>query len=98
LIQLDTATAETFRPYLDTRFEISQPGLTQTLTLAEVIELPHNNSPRRAPFSILFTGDAAMILPQQIYTLHHDALGELTIFLVPLQPDRRGALYEAVFN
>ena len=61
--------------------------------LVEVTELP-GESGGRAPFSLVFEGGPSQPLPQAIYPVHHERLGETEIFLVPIAPDR----YEAVFT
>lgn len=56
--------------------------------------------PRVQPFTLLFLGAAGGYLPQHTARLHHDQLGELDVFIVPLGPrpgDGRQQ-YEAVFN
>ena len=50
------------------------------------------------PFSLLFLGPADRTFEQGIRTLSHPVMGELEIFLVPMQPDDEGPLYEAVFT
>jgi len=52
----------------------------------------------RAPFSLLFRHEAAIVFPQKIYQMKHAALGEFGIFLVPVARDRDGFIYQAVFN
>lgn len=52
---------------------------------------------RRAPFSLVFRGPGDRVLPQRIYRLAHDELGEFEFFLVPIGPDREGMRYEAIF-
>jgi len=54
--------------------------------------------PRRTPFSLVFRSPPGAPLPQRIYRLHHDELGALDLFLVPIGPDDNGMLYEAVFS
>jgi hypothetical protein len=54
--------------------------------------------PRRTPFSLVFRSPPGAPLPQRIYRLHHDELGALDLFLVPIGPDDDGMLYEAVFS
>jgi hypothetical protein len=49
-------------------------------------------------FSVYFKGPTEPYLPQQLYTLEHDQMGEFEIFLVPLSRDAQGFRYEAVFN
>ena len=53
---------------------------------------------RRAPFSLLFRGPPAPMLPQQIHRLAHPAFGVLAIFLVPIGRDEAGVRYESVFS
>jgi hypothetical protein len=52
----------------------------------------------REPFSLVFAGPAAPVLPQSIYRLENDDLGALEIFLVPIGRDAGGTRYEAAFN
>ena len=49
-------------------------------------------------FSLFFAGPADIMLPQQSYSLEHEQLGTLDIFLVPVARDEKGLRYEAVFN
>jgi uncharacterized protein DUF6916 len=53
---------------------------------------------RRTPFSLVFRSAPGATLPQCIYRLHHDGLGALDLFLVPIGPDEEGMRYEAVFS
>lgn len=52
----------------------------------------------RTPFSLLFHAPDRQLVGQQICTLHHERLGELALFLVPLGPDDLGMRYEAVVS
>lgn len=52
----------------------------------------------RAPFSLLFRHEAAIVFPQKTYPMQHAALGEFGIFLVPIARDRTGFIYQALFN
>ena len=52
----------------------------------------------RTPFSLVFRSPPGAPLPQRIYHIHHDELGALDLFLVPIGPDGEGMLYEAVFS
>jgi len=97
-----TATAalthETFAPCLGQPFQIetdAEPALD-----CELVEVTPRSEQRdgRRPFSLLFRGPAAPILPQRIYRLRHPTLGELDLFLVPIGPSGDGIGYEAVFN
>jgi hypothetical protein len=53
---------------------------------------------RRRPFSVIFRGPMEPILPQSIYAMKNEILGNLEVFLVPIGPDKHGMRYEAVFS
>jgi hypothetical protein len=38
------------------------------------------------------------VLPQRLYRMAHDGLGEVTIFLVPHAKNDSGVTYHATFN
>jgi hypothetical protein len=61
--------------------------------LVEVTEIAREPG-GRAPFSLVFQGGPNPPLPQRIYRVEHDELGQMDIFLVPIASDR----YEAVFT
>jgi hypothetical protein len=85
---------ETFRLHL-------AEGTVLDLVLVEARTLstrPGNTGPRRDPFSLLFLGPKAPVLPQRIYPLENEAFGRLEIFLVPIGADAGGVKYEAIFN
>jgi hypothetical protein len=73
---------------------------TGALTLAEARLLPARFAPEgvRPPFSLIFLGPDENVLPQKLYRLRHEDLGEVTIFLVPVGRDAKGVSYQAVFN
>ena len=53
---------------------------------------------KRRPFSLIFRGPQAPSLPQRIYRMTNERLGELALFLVPVGPENNQMLYEVVFN
>ena len=50
------------------------------------------------PFSLLFRGPVEHPFGQGIQALSHPKMGTMQIFLVPIQPDAEGPLYEAIFT
>src|SRR5688572_23279165 len=86
-----------FRVELDQPVELKLISATP-LTLHEPLETRPDIARRRIPFSLLFVGDARIILPQRIYRMENDVLGALDIFLVPIGRDAGGTQYEAIFN
>lgn len=97
-------TMNDFRAHLNETFRLEEEGLpVRELQLIQVDELPANVAAdaedARQPFSLIFRETAATsYLAQRIYQLAHAQMGELTVFLVPIGPDRVGMRYEAVFT
>lgn len=96
---LDNLTKETFQPITGSVFELSlDSGSTIPLELTEVLGNGLQGRSRREQFSLHFRGPATPALAQRIYRLEHTSLGVLEIFLVPIQRDAGGMIYEAVFT
>ncbi|MBK8283832.1 MAG: hypothetical protein IPK97_02550 [Ahniella sp.] len=93
MLDLSTVTHSDFEAVLQTMFQFPNGD---GLQLIGVNKLP-SPSPRQQAFSLLFA-HPTLVLPQSIQALSHAQMGELQVFLVPIQPDGRGRLYEAVFN
>ncbi len=94
---------EDFRKQVGTKFRVllETEGAPEVSLELEAVEpfptLPHSRSDVER-FSIYFYGPGDFFLPQSIYKLAHEQMGELEIFLVPISQDRRGFRYEAVFS
>lgn len=101
-MSLENLAITSFQQLIGDTFEIDPPiEDIDALTLDNVSELtsPGTRSPGfRDPFRLLFRGPATAILPQGTHVLRHKTLGRLEIFLVPLQPDAEGPMYEAIFG
>ena len=96
-MQLKDLTVATLAPLEGSTFLMTPVGETPfEVTLRAVTTGP--SGPARDPFSLLFVGGPTPPAPQGIFTLGHDALGALDIFIVPLGPDAEGQRYEAVFS
>lgn len=93
-----------FEPLLNQQFIVrldDQKQLDVTLIHVEPLSAharPGGQPNPRQPFSLIFRGPFSPILPQRIYSLKQESLGESSIFLVPIGPDAEGQRYEAVFN
>lgn len=106
-MDLAELTLDAVRPMVGATFNVLHPdGGTLALTLADALpfETPARRSarmaskPRRAPFSLYFLGPPAPVLPQAMYTFHHDRFGLGPVFIVPVGADAEAVEYEAVFN
>ncbi len=97
---LESLTFGDFSGRIGEEFRVVGRDAPVALALVEATDLsrPGAPGPRRAPFSLIFRGPSAPLLPQRIWPLEHAALGRLEIFLVPIGPDASGMRYEAVFN
>jgi Domain of unknown function (DUF6916) len=87
---LDNLTAADFEPLRGQRFRIADLFDAELVKVTEIARDPGG----RAPFSLVFEGGPNPPLPQAIYSVHHEQLGTLEIFLVPVAAER----YEAVFT
>lgn len=89
-----------FASRLNETFHVVIEGQDTAFVLVEAVPLQGPPTPGtvREPFSLLFHHVAAVVFPQRIYPMRHDAMGEFGIFLVPIARDRDGFVYQAVFN
>ncbi len=104
---LDQLTSADFAPYLKQTFRIYfAPTECIETELIQVDDLPGGYDdldegeppPRRKPFSLIFRSEQVdSYLPQKIYTVQHEQIGSLDIFLVPIGPDPKGMRYQAIF-
>jgi len=97
---LTTLKASDFIPYLN---QVMPIQFSHEATLpAELIEAKETETlanVERNPFHIIFrTEQKDRYYQQGIYRILHPDKGELDVFLVPLGPDAKGMLYEAVFS
>ena len=91
------ATPESYEACLNEDFSLPlTDGTAIPLTLTQVKR--HRDNAVQISFSLTFFGKTPGVFPQQIYRLSHPRLGELDLFLVPIQQKADGVLYEAVFN
>ena len=100
---LETLTLETFQPRIGQTFRIRpRPDADVPAELIEARALGEPGRPaasrRRMPFSLSFRTNLNPVLPQRIYEVVHDQMGTYEIFLVPVGPDGKGMVYEAIFT
>jgi hypothetical protein len=88
-----------FRAHMSTAF-VLDPGDRRepvTLTLVEVTEGRSGGGFHR--FSVLFHGPSDRMVGQGLYTIQHQSLGTLELFLVPvIGSNAERMLYEACFS
>ena len=90
-------TRDDFAGCLHSMFRVmDDPRIELDLELVQVSELQVTSSSQ--VFSILFQGPDGWFMPQHIYLLRHERLGDHEVFLVPVGKEGGSVLYEAVFN
>jgi len=109
-IDLVTASADSFRPFIGPVFTVATDAGLVTLTLDNVkvfagstirdnhLEIDGVLHPPRKAFALTFIGPRAPVLAPRMQTLRHPTLGEMALFVSPFRQDHDGMLYESVFN
>ncbi len=86
-----------FAENLNTKFLLrTDDGNVLELELTSIREV--KSEPHQEQFALVFSGPGSIYLPQRIYQLEHERMGELALFLVPIGKDEKGFIYEAAFN
>ena len=73
-------------------------GATVDLSLTSAEMAPGDPARNGGAHSAFFAGPLDVFLPQRMWQMRHDAIGEQAIFLVPIGEDDDGYRYEAVFT
>jgi hypothetical protein len=98
-MSVELLTFEMFSDKINQAFLLDEPGAPPiAFMLIEATLLPNFAKAARAPFSLFFTTQDGTIWPQRMYQLRNDALGSLTIFVVPVAKAGDVVTYQAVFN
>ena len=94
-------TEEDFRKQLGTKFGVTVEA-PRPLELELVEVKGWTTRPEEVQgmerFALTFRGPGDLFIDQNTYTLTHEEMGELLVFLVPVGRDERGFSYQAVFN
>lgn len=93
-------TYEEFESHVGSDFRVVHAGDTVIdLTLIEALRLKSNGGEgARQPFGLVFQSSFEEAIPQQLFTLQHEAMGKLGIFIVPTGRNETGVHYYATFN
>ena len=91
-------TEEEFSRHLNTKFYALVAEQKYELELVEVkgYVAQGNQQTGLERFSLFF--NSSNFLPQQMYSLEHEQMGALNVFLVPIAENGNSFNYEAVFN
>ncbi len=99
-MQPNELTEELFAQHVNTTFHVP---LDERRVELELVEVAGDKSTLEKiegvdRFSLYFLGPGDFYLPQRIYHMEHDALGQLEIFIVPVGIKDNRYQYEAVFS
>jgi len=86
-----------FLPHLNEIFAATRNSESLSFVLVEAKPLG-TSSTSRQPFSLLFFCEGTEVMPQSIYQLRHSSIGEFGVFLVPIDRNPKGVVYQAVFH
>jgi hypothetical protein len=88
---------ETFREQIDTIFEVDHDSGPTALRLAEVTD--QRGGGGMLQFSLFFHGAPDRLLSQGTYAFRHEALGSLSLFIVPIiGSNAERIIYQACFS
>ena len=97
MTDLATLDLNTFSPLIGETFVVETADGEIELVLHEANALGKAIRQGGA-FSLIFRGADDLDLPQQLCRIHYAAIGEISLFLVPIGPLGEGTGYEAVFT
>jgi hypothetical protein len=99
-MKLEELKEEVFAQHLNTKFYVQLEDRKVELELVKVVgdksSMDKIEGVQR--FAVYFAGPSEFLLPQRIYHLQHEALGELVIFIVPVGSKDGRYQYEAIFS
>lgn len=101
-VKLQDFTHENTQQYTGETFTLLfDNGLTIELVLERVTAMMEKHvHPRmtRDTFAWHLRGPRTPLLPQNTYVMSNEKLGQLKIFIVPIEAAHDHAIYEAIFN
>ena len=99
-MSLDELSLQQFQAALHTTFRVrceNGPDVELKLVEAKSVGSPSGSEGDQS-FSILFAGPGDSLLPQRIYQVANDAMGNFDLFIVPVAQEADGYRYQAIFN
>jgi hypothetical protein len=92
-------TEAEFSKHVNTKFRVTseEPVELELVEVKSYLSKAHEETGMER-FSAFFHGPASRYLKQQTYSLEHEQMGAIELFLVPVSQDQNWLRYEAVFN
>lgn len=86
-----------FQPHLNEQFAV-YVGEIEPVKI-ELVEISDRSAGKVESFSLFFRNVEGKFFPHNTYQITHPIMGELVLFLGPVETDKTdGIYYEAVFN
>jgi len=89
-----------FKGQLNNEFSLQHAEGQEKLQLVEVasVSAEKTESGQAEPFSAVFQSNSATVYDQGMYRLQQAEMGDLDVFLVPINADEESVQYEAIFT
>jgi hypothetical protein len=99
-MKLEELKEEVFAQHLNTKFYVRLEDRKVELELIKVVGDKSSMDKLEGVerFAAYFVGPSDFFLPQRIYHIEHEALGEMLIFIVPVGAQSGLYQYEAIFS
>ena len=92
-------TEAEFSKHINTKFHLAgENEVDLELVQVKAYASQPNEHDGMERFSLFFIGPTKPLLEQKTYSLKHEQMGGLDLFLVPVAQEQGGLRYEAVFN
>lgn len=90
-------TRDEYAACLNTDFMVEvSPELKVSMKLTEVTELSERF--HQQSFSLIFTAPDNTLAGQGQFSVEHETLGTIELFMVPIGKDSKGMLFQSLFN
>jgi hypothetical protein len=92
-------TRSTFTPLQGSTFRLKGEGRSYDVVLSEINDISTSSGPGdETRFSLVFSGSKDQPRLQGIRTFHNDRVGDVSMFVVPVDRGRKALRLESVFN
>jgi hypothetical protein len=98
MLDLTNIKIEYFKPCINQIFQIILEE--EKIIEIELIEVTKSNffvPEQGRPFSLIFRSHQDILIPQNIYLLKHEQIGEFSPFITTIGLDKEGMCYEVIF-
>jgi len=95
---LETITYKAFESILGETIQMKTGEYRFQAKVSSVKLLRETPGQTRQPFSVELVAANDQKMGQQIFEVSHPSLGDVSLFAVPLGPEKDGMRYEIVFN